>query len=199
MRKVLAFAALITGLALLIGTLAGIDNVDTGQHRQELIEEYEISIPKPTLGSTISPKPHKASNSDKAVLRIPELGNKWVYPIVAGVSDSILDSGVLGRFPESTVPGGVGNYSLTAHRVTHGEPFRMLPEVDLGDDVVLDSGGVRYTYKVTKKWVVNYKDVSVLAPVEDKRLITLITCDSLSHTDDRLIVRGFLTDASPLS
>jgi sortase A len=195
-RKAISVALLVAGIILLLGTLGGIgDDSGTAQRRNDLLNEYNEQIVK--VPGNIE-KPHVASNKDAAVLRIPELGNKWVYPIVDGVGEDVLDSGVLGRFPESTVPGGEGNYSLTAHRITHGEPFRNLPDVDKGDVVYLDSAGYRYTYRVTKMWSVNYRNVGVLRPVGNQKLITLITCDSLAPTDDRYIVRGILISEEQL-
>lgn len=197
MRKGFAFAALAAGFALLISLLAGTPDESTGQRYQEAIQEYESSIPQ--AGVTLEPKPHKASNKDKAVLRIPVLGKDWVQPILAGVGDDVLDSGVLGRFPESTVPGGVGNYSLTGHRVTNGEPFRYLTMVEKGDRVYLDSAGMRYVYTIRKRFVVDFHDVSVLDSDGRKRLITLITCDSYTqHTDERFVVQGTLTGTETL-
>lgn len=196
-RKVIAFAALAAGFALVIVWLAGTgSDSGTGQRRLEPVPQTTAPV---SPGETVKPKPvPEGNNSDKATLRIPALGEDWSEPILDGVGDDVLDSGVLGRFPESTVPGGEGNYSLAGHRVTHGEPFRDLPELDKGDELLLESGGVRYTYQVTDMFVVNHEDVSVLAPVNNLRIITLVTCNSLAPTDDRLIVRGVLTGAKRL-
>ena len=195
-REFLAIAALVIGCYILVDTLAGTDD-GTGQRRQQEISEYQSE--QATVPSQIlSEKPVVGNNKDKAVIRIPVLGENYVQPVVAGVSDDVLDSGVLGRFPESTVPGGTGNYSVTGHRVTNGEPFRNLVRVSEGDLILLDSGGIQYTYKVTRTFVVNHQNIGILRPVGDDRIITLITCNSLAPTDDRFVVRGVLTGTKSL-
>jgi sortase A len=193
-KKVIAFILLLVGVVVLINTLGGTPEKDTAQRRQELLKEYKEAAPTPI--PTKKAAPVEGNNTAPAVLRIPTLGNEWVYPIVPGVGDEVIDTGVIGRFPEATVPGGIGNYSIAAHRVTHGEPFRNLPEVDKGDVVRVESGGRRFEYTVDKIFSVHYTDISVLKPRGRQRIITLVTCDSLSHTDERLIVQGHLTDVT---
>lgn len=197
-RKAIAYTLIALGLALMIGWMAGSGTPTTGSSRQEALTQY-YSEQSVLSASTLEPKVLVGDNTDKAVLRIPAFGKDWVQPIVAGASQDVLDSGVLGRFPESTVPGGVGNYSITGHRVTHGEPFRYLVDLKQGNRIHLDSGGVRYTYTVTKTFVVDEHEVWVLRPVENRKVITLITCDSYTqHTTDRFVVRGVLTETNYL-
>ncbi|MEU6212252.1 sortase [Streptomyces sp. NPDC047023] len=45
-------------------------------------------------------------------------------------------------------PGQVGNYLVTAHRLSAGGPLRDLPAVREGDTVSVTAGGVRYTYEI---------------------------------------------------
>ncbi|MCX5588941.1 sortase [Streptomyces erythrochromogenes] len=46
-------------------------------------------------------------------------------------------------------PGQVGNFLVTAHRLSAGGPLRDLPAVDEGDTVTVTVGGVEYTYEIT--------------------------------------------------
>ncbi|MEU6300303.1 class E sortase [Streptomyces erythrochromogenes] len=46
-------------------------------------------------------------------------------------------------------PGQVGNFLVTAHRLSAGGPLRDLPAVGEGDTVTVTSGGVQYTYEIT--------------------------------------------------
>ncbi|MFC9585606.1 class E sortase [Streptomyces yangpuensis] len=46
-------------------------------------------------------------------------------------------------------PGQVGNFLVTAHRLSAGGPLRDLPAVDHGDTVLVTAGGVQYTYEIT--------------------------------------------------
>ncbi|MEV6681654.1 sortase [Streptomyces erythrochromogenes] len=46
-------------------------------------------------------------------------------------------------------PGQVGNFLVTAHRLSAGGPLRDLPDVGEGDMVTVTAGGVEYTYEIT--------------------------------------------------
>ncbi|MEU9084034.1 sortase [Streptomyces sp. NPDC048357] len=45
-------------------------------------------------------------------------------------------------------PGQVGNFLITAHRLSAGGPLRDLPSVDKGDTVLVTLGKVEYTYEI---------------------------------------------------
>ncbi|MFD9408702.1 sortase domain-bontaining protein [Streptomyces sp. NPDC059989] len=45
-------------------------------------------------------------------------------------------------------PGQVGNFLITAHRLSAGGPLRDLPAVDTGDTVLVTVGEVEYTYEI---------------------------------------------------
>lgn len=147
-----------------------------------------------------------------AILRIPDLGTSYAMPILEGTSSAALAVGV-GHFTDSAQPGAVGNYALAAHRVTHGEPFRHLPDLKAGALIVIDTAKWRYTYALdtdgdelevdfTQTWVVDDLPDNPEAGAEPRqlagqRLITLTTCAELFHTDERLVAFGHLVDRSP--
>jgi sortase A len=122
------------------------------------------------------------------------------------VADDVLAKG-FGHFEDAAQAGGKGNYALAAHRVTHGEPLRDMPELRPGDTVVVETRQDVYTYVLDTNpndLVVTFHDVWVVAPkpenpqqggvgpVDDPRLITLTTCAELFHTDNRMIAFGHL-------
>ena len=150
-----------------------------------------------------------------AVVRIPRLGAQWAVPVLEGVADEQLAAG-LGHFPGSVGPGERGNFALAGHRVTHGEPFRDLPELRTGDLVEVRTAEADYTYRLVtdgdalavsfdQTWVVDElprnpeADADAVQPPQrpGARLITLTTCAELFHTDDRLVVFGVLSDVRP--
>ena len=45
-------------------------------------------------------------------------------------------------------PGGVGNYQVTGHRLSSTMPFRYLPRLVRGDEILVDVGETRYVYSV---------------------------------------------------
>ena len=147
-----------------------------------------------------------------AILQVPRFGDDYQVPILEGVSDEVLASGI-GHFPDSTGPGERGNYALAGHRVTHGEPLREMPDLEAGDELivttrdtvytyVLDTGGDDLTVPFTEGWVtapapVN-PDPGEVGPAEgERKLITLTTCSELFNTDGRLIAFGHLVSAEP--
>jgi sortase A len=143
-----------------------------------------------------------------ALIRIPAFGADYVMPVLEGVSDGVLAQG-FGHFTGTAAPGGVGNYALAAHRVTHGEPLRHMPDLRPGDTVLVETRQAVYTYVLdtdpnrlvvpfTAGWVleaapVNPQAGGVEPPTGERRLITLTTCSELFHTDDRMVAFGHLT------
>lgn len=72
--------------------------------------------------------------------------------------------------------------------------FWDLNELEDGDEIyITDSEGRQYVYKVFNKFVATPDNLSVLAPVEGKNIVTLQTCTLPDYTN-RLLVRGELQD-----
>lgn len=146
-----------------------------------------------------------------AILRIPRFGRGFSVPVLEGDSDEVLAAGV--GHMEETPPGGEGNYVLAGHRVTHGEPFAELPSLEPGDEVivqtreatftyVLDTGGTDLIIPFTETWVLDERPVNPAGGVQPPRdagdrLITLVTCSEIFHTDNRSVVFGHLVETTP--
>ena len=144
-----------------------------------------------------------------ALVRIPAFGEEYVVPVFAGTSDEVLTRGY-GHFEDAAGPGEVGNYALAAHRITHGEPLRRMPDLRPGDRVVVETREATYTYELdtnpndlvvdfTQGWVVDPLPTNPAGGVQPdqrpgQRLITLTTCAELFHTDERMIAFGHLVD-----
>ena len=92
---------------------------------------------------------------------------KYVVPVLEGTSNDVLTKGY-GHFTRSADPGEVGNYALAAHRVTHGEPLRRMPELRPGDEVVVETVDRTYTYELDtdpRKLVIPFTGTWVLDPL----------------------------------
>ena len=189
----------------LIGT-----NIVSERRQQQLVEELQdqwrtqpgaegTSVEQPTVGEA------------SALVRIPRFGDDYVMPVLDGVTDDNLASG-LAHFEDSAGPGQVGNYALAGHRITHGEPLRDLPELEPGDEVVVETRDTVYTYQLDtdpEDLVVSFADTWVVAPLPEnpdpdgvqpataQQLLTLTTCAELFHTDDRMIAFGHLVATEP--
>lgn len=142
-----------------------------------------------------------------ALIRIPAFGDDYVMPVLEGTSDEVLAQG-FAHFEDSADPGRIGNYALAAHRVTHGEPLRDMPDLRPGDEVLVETRQAIYTYELdtnpndlvvpfTAGWVVEPFPMNPDGGVgpdrsHGKRLITLTTCSEIFHTDNRMIAFGHL-------
>ena len=84
-------------------------------------------------------------------------------------------------------PGGVGNYQVTAHRTSSTRAFEFLPDLTLGQKAYVESGGVRYVYRIVATRKTSFRSPQSLreqrAPVPGrpgveptKAMITLSTC-----------------------
>ena len=87
-----------------------------------------------------------------------------------------------------------------------------MPELQPGDDVVVETGDAVYTYEVDtdpedlvvgfdEVWVVEERpfnpDPAGVQPADAPRLLTLTTCAEIFHTDDRMIAFGHLVEFAP--
>ena len=148
-------------------------------------------------------------NAD-AIIRVPRFGDDYAVPVLEGTSDDVLASG-FGHFDGTAKPGAVGNFALAGHRITHGEPLRDMPALEVGDEVIVETAKTIFTYEMvtagdaltvpfTAGWVLdpvptNPEKGGVQPPQDtDQRLLTLTTCSELFHTDDRLIAFAVLVE-----
>ncbi|MFC6151062.1 class E sortase [Mumia xiangluensis] len=179
-------------------------DVQTAAAQVELRDDFKSqaqSADAPAPGTTATPEPLAVPPGDAmAVMRIPRLGDDWSWVVVEGVSDEQLNRGP-GHFPETALPGQIGNFAIAGHRATHGEPFAHLDRMAPGDEIVVESIGVTYTYVVDTTEIVTPSDVGVLLPVPGKpdkasrkARITLVTCNPRWGSSERLIVHGHLTE-----
>jgi sortase A len=143
-----------------------------------------------------------------ALVLIPRFGTDYVMPVVAGTSDRALSAG-LGHFADTAAPGEVGNFALAGHRITHGQPLHDLPDLRVGDAIIVETAKSVFTYRLTTDGdalEVDSDATWVLAPVPHnpkadgvepaqvtgQRLLTLSTCAEVFHTDHRLVAFGVL-------
>jgi sortase A len=140
------------------------------------------------------------SGEGLGILHIPALGKKWSWVIVEGVGDDDLARGP-GHFPGTAMPGDVGNFAVAGHRATHGEPFAYLDQLDVGDDVVVETMNGWLTYEVTWVRILSPGATDVLDPVAGhpgekatQRTLTLVTCNPRWGSTERLVVGASLVE-----
>lgn len=148
--------------------------------------------------------------SAPAIIRIPRFGKDYAVPVLEGTSDDVLAAG-FGHFKGTSGPGEPGNFALAGHRITHGEPLRDMPDLEVGDEVVVETARFVYTYVLTTggdDLEVPFTATWVLAdlPVNPEAggvqasggpsILTLTTCSELFHTDNRLVAFASLSETT---
>jgi len=100
-------------------------------------------------------------------------------------------------YPQSALPGDVGNVLIAGHRGGPAGYFLKLNELEPGDLIYLHAPGVSYSYEVEKVWVVEPTEIEVIAPL-DYAALTLTTCQRVGKDPAarRLIVRAKFLEAT---
>lgn len=198
----LGIVFLVAGLAVL--GWVGWQYVGTGITSGKAMEDLENDL-REQWKPSVRPAAKPGLGQPVALVRIPRFGADWEKPIVQGVRDDDLAKGV-GHYPDTQLPGEIGNFAIAAHRVTHGSPFRKLLRLNAGDEVIVETGDAVYTYVLdTSPRDLTVKPAAgwVLQPVPgkpsatpQKALITLTTCQDLFRSPDRSIAFGHLVKTS---
>ncbi|MFE0738387.1 class E sortase [Streptomyces sp. NPDC058855] len=143
-----------------------------------------------------SPSPSPTARPRPAELDIPSIGvrNLRVLPYEGTTDDPagtrIQDRGVAASPHGSrggVGPGDIGNYLVTAHRLSAGGPLRDLPALKTGDAVYVTAGGTVHEYRIVETRTTSFRSARSLAeqraavPGEPgkkatRAMITLSTC-----------------------
>lgn len=200
----------VIGVAMLLAGLACLGWVGYQYFGTNIVSEKTFQTEKDQVRSTWAQPRAKAEMQGQVkaapgdvigLLRIPTLGAKYEIPIINGTQLSVLSKGV-GHYTSTAQPGQIGNFAIAGHRVTHGEPFAKMLELNKGDEVVVETRDAIYTYVLDespRSLTVKDSDTWVIDPVPGKpdakptqALITLTTCQDLFHSPDRSIGFGHL-------
>jgi sortase A len=132
-----------------------------------------------------------ANGSAVARIEIPSIDVDKV--VVEGVRDKDLREGP-GHFPESPMPGQLGNSAIAGHRTTFGAPFGEIDEVELGDELIFTTPAGTFVYAVTDVAIVAPEDYGDVIPTTDptEATVTLVSCHPKYTARQRIIVYGTL-------
>ena len=138
-----------------------------------------------------------------ATMYIPRFGADYERPIANGIDKkAILDKIGIGWYPDTQLPGQLGNFAVAGHRVTYGKPFNQVAEFEMGDAIVVRTEDAWFVYEVTEKRIVTPDQIEVISPVPGKdrseiapeeitgRYITLTACHPKYSLRERYIVHG---------
>jgi LPXTG-site transpeptidase (sortase) family protein len=91
-----------------------------------------------------------------------------------GIELSVLDYGP-GHWPDTAMPGEVGNVVVAGHRVSHNADFRDVDDVSPGDDVIFNTSTGRHVYSVVSTEIVQ-PDALWIVDQTDDATATLFAC-----------------------
>ena len=117
--------------------------------------------------------------------------------VVEGTSLAALRAGA-GHFPETPLPGELGNVAIAGHRTTYGRPFARIDELVKGDKIVLTTPVGKYTYEVVDRpFVVTPTDYDAVVNdyPQGGSFVTLSSCHPEGSASHRIIVRAELVES----
>jgi sortase A len=124
---------------------------------------------------------------------IPRFGADYSRPVAEGVTGNVLSHAV-GHYPDTQMPGGVGNLAIAGHRTTHGAPFSSIDQLQVGDSIYLETelGWYRYVFRSLE--YVYPTGVGVIEPVPQgggatptDRILTMTSCNPKFSAAERII------------
>jgi len=135
--------------------------------------------------------PELTDGSALARLEIPAIGIDNI--VVAGIGVSDLKAGP-GHFPDTPLPGQLGNAAIAGHRTTYGAPFFDVDQLAAGDEMIVTTLEGRYVYEVTNQQIVKPTAYEVVATSDPTQAsLTLVSCDPKWTARNRIIVTGVLS------
>jgi sortase A len=227
------WVALAGELMIIVGALLGLyvvwqlfyTDIEANQIQDQTVQDLDWAYTPPiTAGTTTSDEqltipdefklsPDTAPDMEEpafattfATLYVPRWGEDYVKPISEGVDrHKILDRLGIGHYERTAMPGGLGNFAISAHRTTYGKPFNRIAELKKGDYLIVQTEDAWFVYKVTGHEIVRPTDVQVIAPVPDdpgaepdNHYITLTSCHPMYSAAQRYVVHGVLEYWSPV-
>ncbi len=133
-----------------------------------------------------------------ARIEIPRIGVDDI--VVAGVETSDLKRGP-GHFPDTPLPGQLGNAAIAGHRTTYGQPFRNVDELEPGDEIRVTTLSGVYVYRVTGQQIVSPSEYQVVATTDPTRAnLTLTSCHPVFTARERIVIFSELayTESAPV-
>lgn len=198
---------------LFLGWQLFLNDIIVGQQLQaESLEQslqWEKNIADAVPGEPDKPPVLAAPGNTQrfGLLVVPRFGADYYRPIAEGVSTAdVLNSNNFGHYPDTQMPGEVGNFAIAAHRKAYGGNLEHINELQLGDSIYVETKDGWYRYVFRNLEYVKPTGVGVLDPVPQQgaadaedRIITLTSCNPLFSTAERIIAYGVFDRFYPRS
>ncbi|MGD9795002.1 MAG: class E sortase [Acidimicrobiia bacterium] len=124
-----------------------------------------------------------------ARIEIPKIGVDRI--VVSGVSRNDLQKGP-GHYPDTPMPGQLGNAAIAGHRTTYGAPFFRVNELASGDKITVTTVTGTYLYVVNAEpKIISPSDLSVLNSTKEATL-TLTSCHPRYSAKQRIVITATL-------
>ncbi|NMD69176.1 class D sortase [Bacillus sp. DNRA2] len=182
---------ILTGIVVLVFILYA--KGKTYYEQKKLIEEYTSLSFSETAPEEKADVPAETGDMI-GILEIPKIDLKT--PMTEGAEPENIRYAV-GHLPSSSSTNELGkknkNFAIAGHRsYTYGKFFNRLDELENNDEVTIYSQNKVLIYRVFDKKIVKPSNVDVINPIEEKSIVTLITCHPEYSDKQRLIVFGEL-------
>lgn len=144
-----------------------------------------------------------------AVIYVPRFGADWKRTVRETVDvESVLNSynAGVGHYPNTAMPGDVGNFAIAAHDTGYGNTFIDVSKLQVGDAIYIQTKDGYYTYRFRNMEYIRPSTIQVLYSVPQvkdaqpgDRYITMTTCNPPYHAQERIAAFGVLESWQPLS
>lgn len=191
---------------IIVGAVQDKAGIALGQTWDETASPTHEHVVKKDYGDPIVPAAQK--NAAKfAVMYVPRFGADYARSIAQGVGTrDVLDKGEIGHYPDTQMPGEMGNFAVAGHRTTHGAPFNQIATLRVGDKIYLQTADGYYTYDFRGLEYVRPTGIAVIAPVPQSpgatpldRVLTMTSCNPKLSSAERIIAYAVFESWQPTS
>ena len=167
-------------------TAAPVDTTPADTTPAESTPAESIPVTEPPEPVPVASLPPVAEGDPIARIELPRIGVDKI--VVAGVEKDDLKKGP-GHYPETPLPGQLGNAAIAGHRTTFGQPFFDVDKLDVGDEIIVTTLAGRYVYRVTGQQIVSPSDYQVISTTDPtKATLTLTSCHPKYTARERIII-----------
>ena len=164
----------------------------SNKETEQIIETiFQEEVPTPEVVEVVSDPVEVETPKQEIILTNKYLGyiefsNYGVKRLITtGTDKATLDKGLVGTLNVSAgIDDEVGNLIIAGHSVSN--TFQKLHYMKIGEEIKIVSHKDTYIYKITEKHTINDDDMSYFKKIDNKKILTLITCKN--NGNQRLIV-----------
>lgn len=185
-RKILGFSLI--GLGIILISITMYMKYETYKRQQNSLETFKDRDFYGNEEKIYDKQDKRDEKLPIAILKIPKINLE--IAVVEGVEQEDIMY-LVGHFPDSVMPGEMGNLCVAGHRTSnYGQPFKEVGKLRKGDEIIFIYHNKEYIYIVDSSFTVTPDDTYVLEDTKDEAVLTLVTCTMDSK--NRLIIKGHL-------